>query len=53
MPFQKGNKINLGRKFSLEHKQKLGIAKKGRKLSQEQRMKMIKYGKDNAMYGMK
>jgi len=31
MPFQKGNKLNIGKKHSLESKSKMSLAKKGKK----------------------
>lgn len=40
MTFQKGNKINLGRKFSAKTRKKIGEASKGRKHTDETKRKM-------------
>lgn len=40
MPFQKGHIINLGKKFSEETKQKIGLKHKGKVLSEETKQKM-------------
>jgi len=42
MPFQKGHKINFGRKFTEKTKEKISKANKGRKLSIETRQKISK-----------
>jgi len=40
MTFKKGNKINLGRKLSEEHKRKISISNKGKTYSDEARKNM-------------
>lgn len=49
MLFQKGHKLNLGKKrapFSDEWKRKIGLANKGKKLSEETKNKMSKVAKE-------
>ena len=53
--FQKGNKINLGKKYSKERKQKIGLAHKGKRETEETRRKLskIRKGKPSNKKGKK